>query len=185
MKKYRFVLLLLVALLCQSCLRTSVRTRYFVLSQQAVAVQELPAPVNLRRLSMPRYLKRWELLLLDVDGELHINDSALWGETLNEGLRRSLRHSLGSDMWPQPEEAQNAWQLDLDLRSFAGYLSGEFRVQADCRLERGTAEKRFNLEFSLPFKSDRPDSLVKAHEAALRQIAALVAAELRLFCPGE
>ncbi|NMA42083.1 MAG: hypothetical protein GX946_01730 [Oligosphaeraceae bacterium] len=183
MRSCRFILLVLGLLLCQSCLRTEGNTRYFVLSPQAVSRQDLSVSVKLRRLNLPRYLKRWELLLINEDGELHINEFTQWGELLDEGIRRSLRYSLASNEMSRPENAKDTWQLDMDLCSFIGNVAGEFQVLADCRLEQGKVKKIFMLEFSVPFQVGKPEKLVRAHEEALRKIAEQIAAQIKMLTP--
>lgn len=189
MSKTSMHILLFSSLFWFGCFGTSSPTRTYVLSRTSLPAQESSLRIIIGRISLPEYLKRWEMVTMKNEREVRINDFAQWGQLLEDTVKRTLtdnfRQLLGeSRVIPGYATAQPGdWKLDLDFLAFTGNEEGFFRVKAYCKASSGKQKKFFTIAFDLPCAVGKPEELVKAHEQALGRLAQETVS--KLLEPGE
>jgi uncharacterized lipoprotein YmbA len=184
------VLMLAASTIYFGCLR-STPTRYYLLSA-AKELRPLPstptAPVMLRRLRLPEYLDRSEIVRRQPANELHVTDNHLWGEKLSVAtatvLERNLARLLGdhvvrfTDQYSSPAGCRC---LNVVLHQFEADADKGFSAEGYCYVETADgAEQVLLLRFaySQPLADDSVGALVGAYTAALADIAQQIAAAL-------
>ena len=154
------------------------------MSRGSLPFQETSLRVFIGRISLPEYLKRWEMVTVENEREVRINDFAQWGQLLEDTVQISLndnfRQLLGEDrvLSKYAVPAQGIWKLDFDFLSFTGNEQGFFRVKAYCKASDEKQKKFFTIAFDLPYEAGKPEELVKAHEEALSRFVQEVAGKL-------
>lgn len=177
MKQTRIFSLLILAVFAYGCFSGSSPTRTFVLSAVDLEASESTVKVQIGRIVLPAYLKRWEMVTLINGQEVRINDFAQWGELLEEGVRRTLtenfRQVLGAEQVTANKSTteKGYWRLDYEFLALTGNEKGVFFVKTLCRASNAGNKKVFTIAFDMPYlvaKSER--SLVEAHADALGRL---------------
>jgi uncharacterized lipoprotein YmbA len=189
-------LLLITASLLLSGCRSSQPTRYYVLAaapaaQDAaakLASPSLPSPVMLRRLRLPEYLDRAEIVRRQATNELSISDHDLWGEKFKLAMTSVLERNLAALLGDQSLLFFRNYAVPADCRyllvnfhQFEAAADKEFIAAGYCYLETVdgvSASPNWHFSYSQPLAGDSISCLVDAHNSALADIARQIAAAL-------
>lgn len=177
--------MMLLMLILHGCFSSSSPTRTFVLFKSALPAGESSIHIQIGRIVLPDYLKRWEIVTLENEREVRINDFAQWGELLEDGVRRTLtdnfRQVLGAGqvLGGSQLNGKDYWRLDYEFLSLTGNDQGAFMVKAICKARTASEKKLFTVVFDLPYTPGKPEKLVKAHEEALGRLVQETIAQLQ------
>ena len=161
--KYSILLFVIVLAACGS----TPETRYYVLSSPGTVPaatageSEGETVLGLGRISLPDYLEQAGMVMQTDDHEIRSANYHLWGEPLEQGIRRSLLRQLSADMPDFRLEAGRGsqrlldYRLDIEVESFHGteqglaVLSGRWTVYS-MKEHALVASERFSFDAVLP-----------------------------------
>jgi uncharacterized lipoprotein YmbA len=175
-----FVAIAIGAVLLGGCGSSPNSTFYALSPTQGAAQKGAPHAIKVRRVTIPGYLDRPEIVRRVVDFKLGIDQYERWGEPLDAMLGRVLAADIelrtpGSTVFTEDGS------ITADLRDFAVGAGGEVNLDAEIAVERGTthdAASSQGVSLRKFPKDGSTASLVSAMSDLLGQLGDRVAAML-------
>ncbi|BFT30856.1 membrane integrity-associated transporter subunit PqiC [Alteromonas sp. D210916BOD_24] len=185
------ILPLFVALFITGCSGTSAPLTYYLLhptnklpthaSIKNSDAQPLSAQVvTLDKILLPEYLKHRGLVYQTSDTNLHISTSHLWGESIEEGIAKTLKQSLAEsgiqlvqhDVFNEESTVHLSLYISDFITTYSGdiYLSGEYTFTSE-----KDAPKYRAFALQIPLTQDGFAASVKAKREVLKQLASDIA----------
>ncbi len=176
------------AVLVAGCGSSPNSTFYALAPTQGAAQKGAPHAIKVRRVTIPGYLDRPEIVRRVVDFKLGVDQYERWGEPLDAMLGRVLAADIeqrtpGSTVFTEDGAitVDPDATVEIDLREFAVGAGGEVDLDAEIAVERGTSHTAASSQAVSLRKSPKDGStasLVSAMSDLLGQLADRVAVML-------
>lgn len=176
-------------LLVMGCLGRSPEPRYFTLGGQAAAVtaEGRPLSILLASARLPDYLDRQEMVRRLDSGELEIDSRHRWAGGLQTNVLRALGEALGRELgtplvvvYPREPRVPPDLRIDVDFDELVVVEAPSLVVRARWAIASQGEEKVHGgtAAFESSVSAGSPRSRVAAHQSALEQLAAAIAADV-------
>ncbi|MBV8047946.1 MAG: membrane integrity-associated transporter subunit PqiC [Paludibacterium sp.] len=186
-----FVRVLLCCLLLSAC--ASAPVDYYRLQTHGDVAGGHPAagPVlQVGPVSLPPWLDRPELVRTDASGRVVLLARAEWAAPLPQLIAAALAQGIGADLrwgqaraWPSTMPYAADWLVTLDVRDLTAGADS-LRLDASWRVLRdGRVLASGSLTREEPLHGGDAAALVAAHDQALTDLAAAMAASLNTISP--
>ena len=185
------VLTLGVTVLCLSagCLGRSPEVRHFTMSSIAPATAKAPinAPaIGLGPVSFARHLERPQMLTSASGSEIVIDEFNRWAGGLEPNVVRTLADNLALRLDTRIVVARGGaalpirYQVALDVDELLGRPGDRLELRARWTILETDGDGAWSNDVKLtePVEGKTIEDLVRAHDAAIGQLADLVAAQL-------
>ena len=184
-------MLALIGALGLGCLGRSPNARHYTMSATEGTVVDTGSTglgIELGPLNIPSYLDRPQIAIRVSPSEIEFDDQNRWAGGFRSNVERVLADNLGSRLNASRTRARGGVPsipisriVRIDILSFEGMPGERLTLRAQWAIaKRGDRSETRSGTTSLrvPLDDDRIDTLVRAHDEALGQLADAIAAEI-------
>lgn len=174
---------------------TTAPTKFYALNSIPIpVVAQTPEPeeqgaIGIRKVTIPDYLDRPQLVTRTGENRLNISDFNMWAGSLKSDISRVLAENLSADLltsrvyvYPWKKSIPIKYILSVDVTRFDGELGGEVTLRANWTIYGEDGKKLLFLHTTVATeKADKPgyEGLVAAKSRLLSQLSRDIAYAIR------